>query len=284
MSEIKTEIRIPESVNKAIDKIVSPPADVIGKTIASLFNLIFGHLNFLDSKRQMKYKMELAAYEKELEANLKRIPDERRVDPDTQTVLAALEESRICLENHVLRAMFTELITSSVDADRSQLTHPSFASIIRNMSRQDALVLSAISNEKVTPVVNINMEYLNSPGRGATLLKNVCLIMPEVNRKQCALSLISLERHGLITLTYDRYYKLEDLYKPFEHLPEFLAYSNLPDRLEENHPDRAQAVLEKGMLEITELGRMFCETCLPDDLEGINKKAPVDDSDTNKTE
>lgn len=137
---------MPKSIDNAITNLTDQPTKNIGSTLADIWFLVFGGIGQMAEKRKMRYAVELEKYSEELNKKLDEVPPEKRVEPDTQVIAPALEASKYCVEKEVLRSMFVDLITSSMNSDKSKKVHPIFTDIISKLSETDALLFKVIAN------------------------------------------------------------------------------------------------------------------------------------------
>lgn len=117
-------------------------------------------------------------------------------DPDISILGPALEASKYYIEKEIPRRMFAKLIAASMDKRKEGLVHHSFVEIIKEMSPNDAFILSQMTNPTTLLYCFIkrsdNREY-------SELISDIYLsdAIPEVYRENC-LSISNLERLGLL--------------------------------------------------------------------------------------
>ncbi|GHV39499.1 hypothetical protein FACS189490_03210 [Clostridia bacterium] len=122
----KLSIEVPKSVDTA-GNLTDKPTEVLGKTVSSLISLAFGGITNFEDKRQIRFQAELEAYKASIYKKLKLIPEENVIEPKTQIVAQALDDSKFCVEEPALREMFAELIASASDKTKEDTVHPSFS-------------------------------------------------------------------------------------------------------------------------------------------------------------
>lgn len=242
---------IPDSIDNAAKNITDLPTQGIGQTLSDCWFLIFGGISQLADKRRVKYAHSLEQYKKELEASLSTVPEEKRIEPSSQIVLSALDESKYCVEEEELRKLFVSLLTSATDSRKR--VHPSFPSIIRQMSPSDALLLRSFGSKDALPICDI--ELRNPAGSRKALVRNICLpISPEVSERQLSLSASALVYLGICTIPEDLFITNTTVYEPFK---EFASYKAL---LQMQFDGKIE--LHKKVLQLTPLGKAFIECCL----------------------
>lgn len=162
MSEDKKALidLIPESVDNAVKNITDKPTQNIGTTLADIWYLVFGGISQAAEKRKLKYSYALQEFEKELKEKIAKIPENDKIQPDIQTVATALEASKYCIENAELRNMFSNLITSTMDINISDLSQPIFVDILKNLKPLDCKILKAIyENSEITVYFKSNGKF-----------------------------------------------------------------------------------------------------------------------------
>jgi hypothetical protein len=78
---------------------------------------------------------------------VRRVPEENRVAPAPQIVGPIIEAIRYEPEGTPIDVMFSELLSRSIDRDRVHEAHPSYPVIIRQLSSDEAKVLSRLSGK-----------------------------------------------------------------------------------------------------------------------------------------
>lgn len=137
---------VPQSVDKTLENILEQPSKSIGCTFSDIWYLIFGgHFNFLCEKKKIKYAAELEKYKNEIKEKFTSIPQERKGEVDLQMIGQTLNASKYCIDKVELRNMFVNLLASAVDINKNDKIHPSYAEVIKEMSRDEALLLVYLS-------------------------------------------------------------------------------------------------------------------------------------------
>lgn len=141
----------PKSVDNAVNNILDEPTKSIGQTFSDIWYLILGGpMQYKRRKREIKYEKDLERYRKEIECELRKIPEDKRADPDIQIVGQALNASLYCVENEAVRQMFVKLITSTMNYDLRDKSHPIFIDILSKMNPLDAYLFKVIAKERGT--------------------------------------------------------------------------------------------------------------------------------------
>lgn len=241
---------VPDSVNNAVKNLTDLPSKGIGQTLFDCWYLIFGGISKVADKRRIKYANELKKYKKELEASLAKVPEAHKTEPSTQVVMSALEESKYCIEEKELRKLFVTLLTSSTDIRKT--VHPSFPSIIRQMSSDDAKLLSSFSPHKLYPLCDIELYTEN---RTRIMLKsNVFLSGPKsLSEDQKSVSISSLAHLGILEIPFNAYIPKEEMYSSFKTCNTYLSFAK--------HYPGKELLIEQKIVNLTSLGELFISCC-----------------------
>jgi len=137
---------IPKSIDNAVQNVTDKPSQAIGTTFGDIWYLVFGGISFTADKKRMKYAHALEQYETELKAATEEIPIDKKVEPNIQVTAQALEASKYCITSDLLREMFVNLISGTMNSDYEKSVHPSFPEILKQIDERDAVFLKAISN------------------------------------------------------------------------------------------------------------------------------------------
>jgi len=249
-------VELPEFVDKAGENLTTPVTTNIGQTFGDLWFLVFGGISQSAAKRKLKYAVELEAFKSEVESKIDAIPEEKRIEPNMQTVGPALENSKYCVESEEIRTAFANLISRSMNQDYSQYVHPSFADILKQMSPLDAQNLVLFKDKRSYPICDIH--YQKDGVSGYTVVFSNLFIAndKQSNFELQAQSISSLIRFGLVEIP--AYASLTDKssYDSFEINPLYnLMKSMIPHQVR-------KAVLNKKKIDMTPLGEAFIRACL----------------------
>lgn len=153
---------VTDLANKPIHNLLDKPTAAIGNGLASIFSLVFAPVEYLNQKtkyqiekKQLYYQQSIEEFKQELENKISNIPQENLVDPDFHTAYDALEKSKSCITDSELRKMFVNLISSSMNSSINSSVHPSFASIINQMSVLDAKILMTFKYNSSQPIIEL---------------------------------------------------------------------------------------------------------------------------------
>lgn len=220
-------VKLPDSVDHAIENISNPLTKAIGNTFGDLWFLALGGISHRADLRRAKYAHALNTFKEKTERKINEIPSKQRIEPNTQIIMGALTDAQFCIEDDGLRTMFENLIASSMAADKADSVHPAFSGIIRNMSSIDAKNIILFTKIGALPIANYRLICRDSPikgGSGVDYFTNVFLSNPEIkNIRQQSRSMSSLEALGLVYTDYSNTLSLESIYEPFYKTNEYLV-------------------------------------------------------------
>lgn len=230
---------VPESIDNAVKNISDKPTQNIGTTFADIWYLVFGGISQAANKRKLKYSYALQEFEHELKDKISKIPKNKLTEPDIQIIAKALEEAKYSIEKEDLRKMFSNLISKSLNDDTKQNVHPIFINIISQLSSSDAELIKEIC------------EY----GESVFMKMNVNDSSKDI--RQLLTSISILEHHGLIE---------SDIHEKIMTVS-FGEFKNSLVQIFEGDGGKEEnkAAMEKANrinVNLTELGKLFCITCI----------------------
>ena len=271
MTDHKIKIEIPDCLSKPIEEGITPVTKCIGNTFSVAWELAFGGLDTKLEKIKYKRYKNIESFKQELDSKINKVPIENIVEAEMHIIGPTLESSKYYFEKEDLRNMFTSLIASSIDKTKSNLIHPSFVEIIKQLSTFDAQTLIDLKigvNEfnglRGFPIVNYTLE--NSSGGcniayqhiPLNLAKQTCL--DEILASNTCKSLINLERLGIIHISYKTCLHQDIFnYSIFNHTVYSKAISSYIKKSPQND---SYIIIQKGMLKFTQFGIDFVKTCL----------------------
>ena len=146
---------VPDSVDNAVKNITDKPTQNMGTTLSDIWYLVFGGISQAAEKRKLKYSYVLQEFEKELKEKISKIPEDKLIEPDIQIVAPALDASKYCVENEILRNMFSNYIVSSINIDTSDFSQPIFIDILKNLTPFECRILNSVFNNYLDCLVFI---------------------------------------------------------------------------------------------------------------------------------
>lgn len=249
-------LELPDFVDKAGENLTAPVTTNAGQTFGDICFLVFGGISHLAEKRKLKYAVELEKFKKELDEKINTIPEEKRIEPNMQTVGPALENSKYCVESEEIRKAFANLISRSMNQDYFQYVHPSFADMLKQMSPLDAQNLLLFKMKKSYPICDVHYEKHDSPGYRTIFHDLFIANCQQDNYELQAQSISSLLRFGLVNIPATSSLADSTLYDEFETNPIYLALkAGIPEEI-------GKVTLKRKKIDITLLGEAFIRACL----------------------
>lgn len=89
---------IPKSIDNAIENVTDAPTKSMGQTLSDCWYLIFGGISQAAEKKKLKYAIELDKFKNELTSSLESVPNEFRIEADSQITLLALNNAKSALK------------------------------------------------------------------------------------------------------------------------------------------------------------------------------------------
>ena len=245
---------VPTSLDKAATNLTDLPTKSIGQTLSDCWYLIFGSISQAAEKRRIQYAADLEKFKNELTSSIESVPDELRIEADSQIALSALNNAKFCIEKEELRAMYVKLLTSSVDSRK--IVHPSFSQIILSMDCIDAVILKQFKDESILAVCDYNIYTSSEPLSNYTsYASNIFLNKPDtISISDASRSLDSLNRLGLIDVQSDVRITESNAYDIFKQ-------TDIYHDLLTQYPEELIYVHEK-IARLTNLGESFIDCCL----------------------
>lgn len=266
MTEHKIKLEFPDCISKPIEEGITPVTkslgSSIGNTISVAWELAFGGLDAKLEKAKYERQKDIESFKQELDSKINKIPEENVIKAEMHIVGPTLESSKYYFEKEDLRNMFSSLIASSVDKSKSDLVHPSFVEIIKQLSSTDAQNIIFLSKESKFPIVKYKLE--TNTGSAITILDNILINQIQENTLDldsvsiCSTSLVNLERLGLLYIDYNGWLDKFD-YNVFTNTNYFIA---LQTHINTDNTEYTSAVIKKGHVQLTPLGINFVKVCL----------------------
>lgn len=105
-----------------------------------------------------------------VQTSVARVPIKNQVSPAPQIIGPVLEGVRYEPEGTPIDKMFSELLSTSMDSERLKDAHPSFPQIVKQISADEARMLSKISEG--FPLDVIQIFYLTTEGLSRSLIES----------------------------------------------------------------------------------------------------------------
>lgn len=250
---------VPDSVDGALDNILDEPTKNIGQTLGDIWFLVFGGISQAANKKRLKYSSDLEKYQQELNESISKIPIEKQIEPSIQVTAQALENSKYCVSTEILRNMFVKLISGTMNKDLEPLVHPSFPEMIKQMDENDAHLLMELKRKsRSQPIAQFQEEFMDNHSNIPHFTNAYISDIFHISLTDCSCSLSSLERMGLISISYENHFVNDSLYEPFYKTSTYQSLDKEISCLKRN----SKISLQKGVVSVTPLGERFMLVCV----------------------
>lgn len=241
---------------------IQPAAQEIGKglqTVAKTVHVILAPVSALVwGYDQIKEFVSTKVSER-----LKNVPPENLVSPKPNVAGPTLEALRYTGHESSLSDLYANLLAAAMDSSTAEGAHPAFVEIIKQLTSDEAKIVSLFVREIPLPLLNLRWEFKpNQEGKsgGRTVLAHYSHLgniagcqfphmAPTYIDNLCRLGLTEIPEFGEYTAkgVYDA---LENDSLVKEHKASI-----------ENSPE-TQPMLERKALMVTELGKQFARICV----------------------
>lgn len=188
-----------------------------------------------------------------------KIPENRQREPEPYVAIPAIQQICYSYDSDELREMYANLLVNAMDSAASDGVHPSFVEIIRQLTPDEAKLLSILPREigEYIPVVDVRIRFAGEIGyidryRNFSVFgKGVC-----VHPEKISEYLENLCRLKLIDIPTDVHLTNEELYEPLKRADELQLI------LSEELPEGQEFSIEEKMLRVTDYGLAFIRCCV----------------------
>lgn len=270
MSDLtKVPEKVIECVTEPAKAVLIPVAQTIGETVSDIMKMVFwpfttaskltsGQQDYILEKQKAKHAQQLEVYAKEIKEKLEKIPEEKRIEPDTRIVWDAFEKSRSAIGVDEIRRLYANLIANAANADVADQIHPSFSTIISQLSPLDVQNLEIITDGVYCPIAN----FIKYPNDGkntgdhdlTTVHTDVFLLNP--NNQDIitqAVSINSLARLQLVTIDYGKSAGGDTTYSDIQ--------TYFDEHFKDAYSPEFGTKFEKGIVTTTPFGHAFLAAC-----------------------
>ena len=194
---------------------------------------------------------------------LKNVHPENIITPKPNVAGPALESLRYTGHESSLSDMYANLLAAAMDKSTANGAHPAFVEIIRQLTPDEAKLISLFVVAHKLPLLNIGWIYKTSTDEksgGVTLLVNFSNLGELANCEFPDLTPTYIDnicRLGLAEVPSSFSITSKGAYDILENSPTAL---NLKLQIEEN-PDFSYSV-ERKIFQVTELGKQFTKVCV----------------------
>lgn len=245
---------------KVYDDGLHPAVLEIGKTLALLPQAVNAALAPLQIWIVNKeYNVEET--KKLLEQKLSRVGAEHIVTPDAYVAVPAMQAISYSMDSKELRNLYANLLARSMVNTEKDKVHPAFVEIIKQLSPDEARLISSLIDVDSVPLIDIH-RVVNNEGGFLIRLRNFTYLADNICDRHDPIDIAeyidNLCRLRIVEIPEERYLGGEDTYKPLEEHPIVVDIMNTP------LPKGQRWEIVKEKLEVTSFGKEFIEVCVKD--------------------
>lgn len=243
-----------------------PTQIAIGKNISQNLTYIVNHQEMDRAQVEELIKSYGPVRREEIISIIKeiidKIPAEKRINPDKRIFVPAIQQLSYCLDDECLKNTFKSLLSSSMNLDKQSKVHPSFTTIIAQLSSDEVKLLNSLifSPNIPYPVLNIRQGIKNCDDLGIMVVKyfsdvsyGVCEFPDNIG-----VYLENLERLELIDIPEKQVLRDESHYKKLINHPYIQDILNRTKGLE----DTIKYDYERKVFLLTRFGLQFLSCCM----------------------
>lgn len=264
-NQIRDVVDAVAGVTKAVpvyQDVVQPAAQEIGKalqTVAKTVHVVLAPVSVL----VWGYDQVREFVSTKVAERLKNVPPENLVTPKPNVAGPALEALRYTGHESSLSDLYANLLAASMDKSTAQGAHPAFVEIIKQLTPDEAKIVSLFVNDIALPLVNLRWEYKpNQDGKtgGNEVLVHYSHLGVQAGCEYPNMTpayIDNLCRLGLAEVPTFWEYTTKGVYDALENDPHVKAHKA---SIEAN--PEIQPVLERKGLRVSELGKQFARICV----------------------
>lgn len=190
---------------------------------------------------------------------LEKVPPENIQPPDPAVAGPAIESLRFTGHKESLSDLYANLLATSMDSTTAKTAHPGFVEIIRNLSGDEAKILSHLLKVQVIPLIDIRKEKTDKTG-GLCIHQYVSTVGFDSGCEHQDMTetyLKNLERLGLIDIPRDEYLIADGIYDCIVNDPSVKQIEK-----DINDLENAEARFVKYYARPSALGKLFIAACV----------------------
>lgn len=243
--------------------IVRPTSKSIGENIGLLVDGVLGWLGVWGQKQKIRQEKNLEEFKKEINKNIEAIPQDNLKEPTMYIIGPAIEASKYYYEEAQFKEMFAKLIAASCDDRDNDKISPYFVEAIKQISHKEAMILTLFRDKKTSALPIVNYRLILKTIGEKYYEKYVFIHDNPDNIRKYSDSLINLQRLGLVSLDFQNWLTDNNFYQIYK---DNVFFKNTKQEILKNieNPDFEcrDFDIQKGILELTPLGKNFIDLCL----------------------
>lgn len=259
MSELEKKVaEVIVDVGKDVaDDLIRPTSKAIGNHLGMFIDGAMGWLGYWGEKQKVKRAAYLELYKRSIQQKLEAIPQEHLIEPQARIAGPVIEASKYFIEEEECREMFSQLLASSCNEEMVGFVHPSFPTIIQQLSPFDASFLQIFTVHNTYAVAKFKATHSD---RKATPYLHLAFDFKELSSRfqpsdelQLTQTVDNLIRLGIVYLNRE----VLELNYNYDSFKEHWYYKGIQDTLNNS----SSISMIKYRIELTELGKNFMKCC-----------------------
>jgi len=252
-------------LEKAYDDLVHPSAESIGKTVSLVPRTVAIWLSSWNRwvvNREESIKLAIDA----IESRVDKIPEEHLTEPPAHIAVPAIQQLAYCYDSEELRGMYANLLLSSMDDRTAEYVHPSFVQLVKEISPDEAKLLSTLAGSDDAEHASIPLVDLRIVSADELVPIKWTLIVEGYNEcckgvceypDQSLVYLGNLDRLGILKRCD---YYADDVKATLERFESSEAIQNAKAKVELE--DDKKFVFHRWSYQVTDFGANFIKTCV----------------------
>lgn len=261
---------------EALNKVTDSTLDSINPPVKKGSDIITNLLGFISETIDTGlyiYKENLGYHKTKCHAKIKakidQIPKENLATPDIGIIGETLENLKYNLDKDYLIELYSNIIARDVDNRTKNNVHPTFISIIKDLSYNDIKLLEAIykyqnNDHIIIPIISLEIESENKNMDKTFKNERYFIELKDYiyNETEFSISLENLVKLNLISIDFQQRQKNEDIYENLKNKANIIYKPTLKP-LEMIYKCECNiGIKSRGIFHLTNLGYSLLEICL----------------------
>lgn len=269
-------IDISADITDSVNKVTNSTLDVIKPPVKKSSDIITGLLSFVSEtidtglyiyKENLRYHKEKCTAK--IKSKIDAIPKDKLTIPDIGIIGETMENLKYNLDKDYLLELYSNIIARNVDERTKDKVHPSFISIIKDLSYNDVKFLEALykyqnKDHSFIPIISLTIIGSNERMNKNFKSKQYFISLEDYSFKIDELGLIieNLEKLNLISVDFMQFSKDEQIYENLKNEANIL-YKPTFKGLETIYNCECNiGIKSKGILSLTNIGQNLLNICL----------------------
>lgn len=248
----------------AYEDLLQPTAKVVGKNLETVARLITVALTPLRAVVWGSERLETWLVPA-LAERLEGVPAERIITPSPLIAGPALEALRFAGTEETLRELYANLLATSMDRDRAHNAHPSFVEILKQLSPDEAKILSVlkVARDMHQGIAAITIrETVDADDTYQERVRHISILgrLADCEHQDLVINYTeNLHRLGIIIIHDDTVLADDSAYGELEEFEDVITTKQSID-----NEDGRTASIHRESIEISEFGNQFLRACVMD--------------------